>query len=203
MWVPIALSRDLPPGTTRAVISDGKEYVLWRGGDGSLQLWEDRCPHRGMRLSLGFVRGNTLNCLYHGWEYAAAAQCVRIPAHPDLVVPGTIKANAFTVIEAGAMIWTSDGSIDDPPMIARAQPLCSLAIHAPSQAIIDAFGAETSQVTQSWITRLAGATLLIGWHAVDETKTMLHAVLAGDGDARAATQMLRDRRDQLETELMA
>ena len=202
MWVPIALSRDVPPGTTRAVISDGKEYVLWRGGDGSLQLWEDRCPHRGMRLSLGFVRGNALNCLYHGWEYAAASQCVRIPAHPDLAVPGTIKANAFTVIEAGAMIWTSDGSTDDPPMIAGAHPLCSLAIRAPSQAVIDAFGAETSRVTQSWITRLAGFPLLIGWHAVDEAKTMLHAVLAGDGDARAATQVLRDLRDRLEAELV-
>ena len=80
-WIPIALSRDVPVGVTRAVIVDTREVMIWRGEDGVAQVWEDRCPHRGMRLSLGFVRGNALNCLYHGWQYGAGANCLRIPAH--------------------------------------------------------------------------------------------------------------------------
>ena len=60
VWVPIALSRDVPMGTTRAVILDGQELVVWRGEGRTVQVWEDRCPHRGMRLSFGFVRGDAL-----------------------------------------------------------------------------------------------------------------------------------------------
>lgn len=203
MWVPLALSRDVPPGTTRAVIVEGLEYVLWRAADGRLQLWEDRCPHRGMRLSLGFVRGNALNCLYHGWEYAAEARCVRIPAHPDLAVPGTIKARAFTVAEAGALVWTSATSGTAVPLIDGTTPLASLAVAAPPEAIMEAVGAEPSETTQSWIARIAGAQVLLGWHVVDASRTMLHAVLMSDGDAVAALASLRALRDRLEAEVAA
>ena len=100
-WTAIALSRDVPPENTRAVKVDGREIVIWRGADGEAHVWEDRCPHRGMRLSFGFVRGTVLNCLYHGWRYGASGSCAGIPAHPDLTVPPTIKANAFPVRESG------------------------------------------------------------------------------------------------------
>jgi phenylpropionate dioxygenase-like ring-hydroxylating dioxygenase large terminal subunit len=104
MWTPIALSRDIPNGSTRAVILDGRELVIWRAESGAARVWEDRCPHRGMRLSFGFVRGETLNCLYHGWQYGASGSCRKIPAHPDLTVPPTIRANAYASTETGGFI---------------------------------------------------------------------------------------------------
>ena len=45
-------------------------------------VWEDRCPHRGMRLSMGFVRSDRIACLYHGWQYGTDGHCLYIPAHP-------------------------------------------------------------------------------------------------------------------------
>ncbi|MGB1508948.1 MAG: Rieske (2Fe-2S) protein, partial [Paracoccaceae bacterium] len=36
---------------------NGKDVVVWRSTSGKLSAWENRCPHRGMRLSHGFVRG--------------------------------------------------------------------------------------------------------------------------------------------------
>ena len=36
MWVPIALGRDVPKGTTRAVIVEGRELARWRGDGGSV-----------------------------------------------------------------------------------------------------------------------------------------------------------------------
>ena len=63
MWVPIALGRDVPRATTRAVILGGEELVAWRAEGGAVAIWEDRCPHRGMRLSFGFVRGDS--CLLY------------------------------------------------------------------------------------------------------------------------------------------
>lgn len=59
------------------------------------------CPHRGMRLSLGFIRGDQVACLYHGWHYDAG-QCRYIPAHPQLTPPETIRVQAFETAERSA-----------------------------------------------------------------------------------------------------
>ena len=67
LWYPVAPSwqvRNAPVGIIRL----GESIVLWRDGAGKVHALEDRCPHRGMRLSFGFVRGDALNCLYHGWQ---------------------------------------------------------------------------------------------------------------------------------------
>lgn len=39
----------------------------------------DRCPHRNVPLSAGTVRGEELECRYHGWRFDCAGQCTAIP----------------------------------------------------------------------------------------------------------------------------
>lgn len=195
-WIPIALGRDVPVGVTRAVIVDEREIVIWRGADGVAHVWEDRCPHRGMRLSLGFVRGNALNCLYHGWEYGAGSQCVRIPAHPDLTVPPTIRANAYAATETGGMIWMNTDTADAPPALPEMTPVISLAIEAAATDVLAALGATD---TAPLVTLpLAGETLHLGWHRTHATKTMLHAAITGAADIAAATAHLRALRNSVE-----
>jgi phenylpropionate dioxygenase-like ring-hydroxylating dioxygenase large terminal subunit len=36
--------------------------VLWRDSEGVLHAWEDRCPHRGTRLSMGSLQDDALTC---------------------------------------------------------------------------------------------------------------------------------------------
>jgi len=60
-----------------------EDLVVWRSASGVLSAWENRCPHRGMRLSHGFVRGESLACAYHGWHFECSGRCHYIPAHPD------------------------------------------------------------------------------------------------------------------------
>lgn len=109
-WHAIALSRDVPAGQPLPVILGGREIVVWRGESGTVRAWIDRCPHRGMRLSFGFVRGDTLSCLYHGWRYRLDGGCDRIPAHPDLVPPKTITADAYPTVEAAGLVWLRIGA---------------------------------------------------------------------------------------------
>jgi nitrite reductase/ring-hydroxylating ferredoxin subunit len=203
MWVPIALSRDVPLATTRAVILEGEERVVWRAEDGGVQVWEDRCPHRGMRLSLGFVRGTALNCLYHGWTYEADARCVRIPAHPDLKVPPTITAYAFPVREAGGMIWTLTGEGGGRSVVRGAMALVSLAIEAPAAAVLARVGGEQVSGRQLVITTLQGIEFNIGWHVANAAKTMLHVALRTDGDVRTAIGIVRGLRTEIEGALAA
>jgi nitrite reductase/ring-hydroxylating ferredoxin subunit len=203
MWTPIALSRNVPPGVTRAVLLDGEERVVWRDEAGAVQVWEDRCPHRGMRLSFGFVRGNSLNCLYHGWEYAAASHCVRIPAHPDLEVPNTIKAKAFPVVEAAGMIWTRQSGDLPLPALPDATPIASLAVEARAEVILTLCHALPQFAAQIFATELDGIAFQIGWHRVSANKTMLHAGVAGEGDPIAALAALRRLRERAEQRLAA
>lgn len=131
-WYPVALADGIGPGTSAGTRLFGRELVVWRDEAGNAHVWEDRCPHRGMRLSFGFVRGDRLACLYHGWQFDAVARCRTIPAHPDLKVPGTIRATACASAERLGMVWTFAGPADpteEPPGgEAATTPVRSLAL---------------------------------------------------------------------------
>lgn len=117
-WHAVALSRDLPAGAPFPVILGGREIVIWRAESGAVRAWVDRCPHRGMRLSLGFVRGDTLSCLYHGWRYRGeGGGCDHIPAHPDLVPPKTITVELYGAAEAAGLVWVRTGEGTDAPAV--------------------------------------------------------------------------------------
>lgn len=185
-WTPIALSRDVPAGVTRAVLVDGRELVIWRG-DGAAHVWEDRCPHRGMRLSLGFVRDNSLNCLYHGWQYGASSSCIRIPAHPDLAVSPTIKANAYETTEAGGLVWVRlAGTEPLPTLTDDVTPVLSLAVEVD--------GLDGASLAMPF----EGAQLHLRWHRVGPGRIMVHAVMAGTADIARAAAYLRSMRNDME-----
>lgn len=127
-WHPVALSPDLPVATVMATHCGTREVALWRSGTGKLAAWHDRCPHRGMRLSHGFVRGENLNCIYHGWRFDSTAICRKIPAHPEMTPPETITVPRFAVAESGGVIWVAEEGIDaKPPTLPEGlRPLRSL-----------------------------------------------------------------------------
>lgn len=124
---PVALSRDLLPGRVQRAIAGDHDIALWRSASGRPAAWANRCPHRGMRLSHGFVRGETLACIYHGWQYGSEGTCTRMPAHPGLEPPATIRAAAFDLAEMGGVIWVAtEGYARPPEMPEGLQPLRSL-----------------------------------------------------------------------------
>ncbi len=69
LWYPVLASWEVqsaPVGITRL----GEQIVVWRNNDGQVQALEDRCPHRGARLSMGWNLGDRIACWYHGVEVA-------------------------------------------------------------------------------------------------------------------------------------
>ncbi len=96
-----------------------------------------------MRLSHGFVRGEALSCIYHGWSYSLSGGCIRIPAHPDLVPPETIRVAVQQVEDAGGILWVAVGQpATQPPQLGEFTPLRSLTMETDVAAIEDAAGAE-------------------------------------------------------------
>lgn len=201
-WRPIALARDIAPGSAVPVLVEEREIVVWRGVGGGVRVWEDRCPHRGMRLSFGFVRGEDLVCLYHGWRWGSDAGCTAIPAHPDLVPPKTLCANAFHACDHGGIVWMAEDAEPPapPPAPEDALPVASLLVERDARDVATALGATGPLVEHE----VAGMRLAIALHQFTPGRTLLHVLarLSEDtGDARraalaAAEQLRRD----LETE---
>ena len=200
IWSPVALSNMVEPSTSTGAVVNGAELVVWRDSSGKAHVWEDRCPHRGMRMSFGFVRGDHLACLYHGWQYDTAGQCRHIPAHPQLDVPQTIRMQTFAAAERNGVIWAGATADADPALLpaeisgllpvrslyadcASAKALTVLA-ETPLPGSADAPTIEA--ISENYVSISSGPVrLLVAIQIMDEEKIALH-LMANEGATVAA-----------------
>jgi nitrite reductase/ring-hydroxylating ferredoxin subunit len=214
-WHAVALASGVEPGTSNGTRLFGEEIVVWRDAAGTAQVWEDRCPHRGMRLSFGFVRGDRIACLYHGWQFGAEGRCLAIPAHPDIEVPPTITVWRHAAAEALGMIFAAPfGTVEMPRLPKEADGLAILpvrSIHADcgaerlAEALLEVppepfdgslAGAAAAARREGAMVihgRREGAKaefLVAGIQPIDNQHAAAHLVLAvGAGDYRGAGQL--------------
>jgi phenylpropionate dioxygenase-like ring-hydroxylating dioxygenase large terminal subunit len=118
-WYAIAAEHDVPQRHVYRTTLGGHELAVWRSRAGAIQVWDNRCPHRGVRFSLGEVVGDELRCQYHAWRFATTGACTFIPAQPDRKVPGSIRATPWPVAQAGGLIWTGIDPQGAPPALAE------------------------------------------------------------------------------------
>ncbi|HTP84442.1 MAG TPA: aromatic ring-hydroxylating dioxygenase subunit alpha [Alphaproteobacteria bacterium] len=105
-WYPVAASWMVgrkPVGLTRL----GERLVLWRDEAGAVHALEDRCPHRGARLSLGWNLGDRLACWYHGVEVTADGTVARVPAAEKCPLEGQHCVRSYPCQEhhGGIFAW--------------------------------------------------------------------------------------------------
>ncbi|WP_224703395.1 Rieske 2Fe-2S domain-containing protein [Devosia aquimaris] len=113
-WYPIASSDDLPFRHVYQGQLLGRELAVWRADDGNVNVWENRCLHRGVRLSIGINEGAELKCQYHGWRYAnRSAGCTYIPAHPADAPARRIQNKIYPVAEAFGLVWSAAQDSDN------------------------------------------------------------------------------------------
>lgn len=108
-WWPVAASwmvTDTPIGLTRL----GEKIALWRDKDGTVHCIEDRCPHRGARLSMGWNLGDRLACWYHGVEVGADGVVKDVPAVAECPMVGEKCIKSSPVFEhmGGIFAWFGD-----------------------------------------------------------------------------------------------
>lgn len=108
-WHPVLAGASLATGALQAVTLLGQDVLVWRDKAGHCHAWEDRCPHRGTRLSLGQVEGDTLACRYHAWRFGIDGTCVHIPAQASAPLPGR-GVRTFAAAEAYGLIWACIGT---------------------------------------------------------------------------------------------
>jgi len=62
----------------------GRELVAYRTVSGKPVVMDARCAHLGADLGRGTVRGENIQCPFHGWEYGTSGDCVHIPGEATL-----------------------------------------------------------------------------------------------------------------------
>lgn len=77
--------------------------VLYRRTDGRVAALEDRCCHRHAPLSMGTLRGDNVECGYHGFTYDPTGACVRIPDQES--IPPEARVRSYPVAERGPVVW--------------------------------------------------------------------------------------------------
>ncbi|MDE0056678.1 MAG: Rieske 2Fe-2S domain-containing protein, partial [Defluviicoccus sp.] len=115
-WYVAAWDHELDGGFLARTILD-RPVVLFRGPDGAPHALEDRCCHRSMPLSEGRLLEETVQCGYHGLEFAFDGRCVRVPGQST--IPPGARVRAWPVVERWRWVWIWMGDPDaaDPDLI--------------------------------------------------------------------------------------
>jgi 5,5'-dehydrodivanillate O-demethylase len=114
-WHPVMLSADLKPGVAKPVMLMSEQFTVFRGDTGTVHVLPHRCPHRGTQLSVGYIEGDNIRCLYHGWAFdGSTGQCVEMPAE-DPGQAEKVRLKHYPVQEYLGLIWTYIGEGDAPP----------------------------------------------------------------------------------------
>ncbi len=194
-WIAVGLKEDIPPGVVVPSRVGATELAIWCTTSGAYHAWSDRCPHRGMRLSHGFVRGDRLACIYHGWQYNERGSCDYIPAHPKLTPPDTICVPAYRTTESGGVIWVALSDTEQPPPdLGGRRPVRSLPIALSAAEVAAHFGAETATT----IAVVSDHDTLLAVQPCTNAQCVVHALAAPQHDRKDVSRWLEEMRRRLE-----
>jgi len=119
-WYPAVESASLidAPVTVKVL---GQDLVVFRDQEGRAHCLSDVCVHRGAALASGKVRGDCVECPYHGWRFNGAGVCTRIPSlGPEGKIPARAKVDSYPVQEKYGLVFVFLGDLpaqERPPIL--------------------------------------------------------------------------------------
>ena len=140
---PVASLADLTPRHVARARLLGQDLAIWRADDGFVNVWADRCIHRGVRLSVAANDGAELVCPYHGWRYSnRSGNCAYIPAHPGEAPSRSLCVPVFRCEERYGLVWSGGCPEAQPPEIQYLDTgdtlvLRALPVNAPADVALE------------------------------------------------------------------
>jgi phthalate 4,5-dioxygenase oxygenase subunit len=131
-WLPAMLSSELAPdGAPIRLMLLGEKLIAFRDSAGRVEVMDHRCAHRCASLFLGRNEEGSIRCVYHGWKYDVAGNCVDMPSlPPHRDFRRKVRAKAYQVVERCGLVWVYMG------VRTEARPLPALEIlDVPSDEI--------------------------------------------------------------------
>jgi phenylpropionate dioxygenase-like ring-hydroxylating dioxygenase large terminal subunit len=85
------------------IIVLGEKVCVFRTSEGEAIALEDACPHRKLPLSKSRLKGDTIECGYHGLTFDCAGQCVWAPGGGR--IPSNAKVRSYPIHEKYGLVW--------------------------------------------------------------------------------------------------
>src|ERR1700716_1160194 len=88
----------------------GEKLIAFRDSAGRIGVLDHRGPHRCASLFFGRNEEGGLRCVYHGWKFDTAGNCLEMPNLPiaQEALP-KIKAKSYQVAERGGVVYVYMG----------------------------------------------------------------------------------------------
>jgi vanillate O-demethylase monooxygenase subunit len=105
-WHPVAIASEVGDAPVAARLLD-VDLVVYRTREG-LCVSRDACPHRGSRLSGGWLdeSATALVCPMHGHHYGADGRCTLIPSMGDGArIPEKMRLHTYRSAERYGLVW--------------------------------------------------------------------------------------------------
>lgn len=116
-WQPAALVEEFAESRPIVPVNLlGEKLVLFRDEAGRYGLVERHCPHRGADLNFGRVEDGGIRCVFHGWLFDVAGNCLEQPAEPiySKFYQG-LKHVAYPCEARNGIVFAYMGPGDPPP----------------------------------------------------------------------------------------
>jgi 3-ketosteroid 9alpha-monooxygenase subunit A len=118
-WFVIAVADELTVGKVQSMRYFGQKLVAFRGEAGDVHVLDAYCPHLGADLGVGgTVVGDTIQCPFHAWRFAADGACVAIPydrsERPEKSLLRA-RTRAWTVRERNGLVFLWYDRAGRPP----------------------------------------------------------------------------------------
>jgi phenylpropionate dioxygenase-like ring-hydroxylating dioxygenase large terminal subunit len=99
----------------------GQDFVLFRDSGGTARCMSNTCVHRGGSLAGGKIKGDCVECPYHGWQFDGEGHCHRIPSlGPAARIPGRVRVDAYPTEERYGIVFAFLGNLPEqkrPPIM--------------------------------------------------------------------------------------
>jgi vanillate O-demethylase monooxygenase subunit len=105
-WYPAAWSHELGRALVARTLL-GEKVALYRTEAGAPVALEDRCCHKFLPLSLGKLRGDAVECGYHGMTYDPSGACIRIPGQAG--IQAQARVHAYPAVDHLGLVWIWPG----------------------------------------------------------------------------------------------
>lgn len=118
-WYPVLWAQELKRKNIKTVRLCGQNILLHRDRRDVARALHDRCPHRGVRLSLGKQWfPDTVSCPYHGWTFCLKTGDLKavITDGPDSPICGAVAVRTFPTRERLGLIWIYYGDEEPHPL---------------------------------------------------------------------------------------
>ena len=101
-WYVAAWSEEVVPALKQVRILN-QRICLFRDTKGRVVAMEDACPHRKLPLSKGRLKGDRVECGYHGLTFDCAGHCVWAPGAGE--IPSDISLRTYPIAERYGLVW--------------------------------------------------------------------------------------------------